>query len=642
MKKTRIIAIIMSIVMAGMTWAPVSTFASAADDSVAVTEDNIEVEDIEEIDDMDFEDESTTEQNEVNEDNGAEMTPTEVLGDDGAIEETPTEEIFREESVGISPRSIIGTDDRVRVTDTTRAPYSRIGMIESTFPNGRIYIGTGWLYGDGVVATAAHNLYDSTRGGKATTVRFYPGMNGSQRPFGTINAVKWEVPSEWIGNGRPVDDYGVVVLEEAIGHQIGWLDIEVDSKIAAGNEVSVSGYPGEDDKLMQQWMDKNSIMDVSSDLMWHYVDTTAGQSGAPVIRDNGKVVAIHTYGEITGTFNVAGLITRRVNQFLQDAKRQIRLGWYKDSEGEWYKTGPEGNDYVKSAWRNISGTWYYFNDKGYLVKNDWVKRDGHTYRANANGAMNTTKNNWLLIDGHYYRFDGNSRRIESRWMRINSTWYWLKADGKMATNEWANDSKGRCWLRADGKMAANTWIQTGGEWYWINASGHMVRNTWIRYKGTWYRLKADGKMAANEWANDSKGRCWLRADGKMVANMWIRTGGEWYWINASGHMVRSRWFKDRGTWYRLKADGKMAANEWANDSKGRCWLRADGKMVANTWIQTGGQWYWINASGHMVKNAWTRHKGAWYWLKGNGTMANDETLTIKGKRYHFDASGKMK
>jgi len=52
MKKTRIIAIIMSIVMAGMTWAPVSTFASAADDSVAVTEDNIEVEDIEEIDDM--------------------------------------------------------------------------------------------------------------------------------------------------------------------------------------------------------------------------------------------------------------------------------------------------------------------------------------------------------------------------------------------------------------------------------------------------------------------------------------------------------------------------------------------------------------------------------------------------------------
>jgi len=46
----------------------------------------------------------------------------------------------------------------------------------------------------------------------------------------------------------------------------------------------------------------------------------------------------------------------------------------------------------------IDGKWYYFNEQGYCVMNDWVTTGGKWYYCGESGAMVTSQ----MINGQYY------------------------------------------------------------------------------------------------------------------------------------------------------------------------------------------------------------------------------------------------
>lgn len=50
-------------------------------------------------------------------------------------------------SLEIAPRTILGRDDRYRVTNTTAFPNRAVGLIEVTFPNGRTTYGSAAMVG---------------------------------------------------------------------------------------------------------------------------------------------------------------------------------------------------------------------------------------------------------------------------------------------------------------------------------------------------------------------------------------------------------------------------------------------------------------------------------------------------------------
>lgn len=59
--------------------------------------------------------------------------------------------------------------------------------------------------------------------------------------------------------------------------------------------------------------------------------------------------------------------------------------WRSDSTGWWYT---EGNSWV-TGWRNISGSWYYFNSDGYMAHDTTI--DG--YYLNSSGAWGNNISN---------------------------------------------------------------------------------------------------------------------------------------------------------------------------------------------------------------------------------------------------------
>ncbi len=229
----------------------------------------------------------------------------------------------------LEPESIIGPDGRTRVTDTTVFPYSAIVDLEVHFDFATALC-SGWMIAPDRVATAGHCLYYPGFGGWAKSIVAYPGRDGSNAPFGSVNATYWSVRQKWVNALSPGVDYGVIQLASPIGNTVGWFGYQYNDRNSffIGRTVTVSGYPGDKtgDEADTQWMMQGQISSANKRRLFYSIDTYGGQSGSPLYGAWGKRecspcgFGIHTYGVGGGwTENSATRITKSVFNFLQSA-----------------------------------------------------------------------------------------------------------------------------------------------------------------------------------------------------------------------------------------------------------------------------------------------------------------------------------
>ena len=123
---------------------------------------------------------------------------------------------------------ILGTDDRVRVVDTTASPYRFICCLDLTFSHptvaGTTFLGrgSGTLISDRHILTAGHNLFHDAGGGArrwANQVFAAPGRDGRTLPFGEALASQQRVSPGWLSSPDPELDFGLITLSNPIGNQ---------------------------------------------------------------------------------------------------------------------------------------------------------------------------------------------------------------------------------------------------------------------------------------------------------------------------------------------------------------------------------------------------------------------------------------
>lgn len=200
---------------------------------------------------------------------------------------------------------IIGTDDRVRITNTRSVPWRRICALRIHMPSGAIYRGTGFLIGRRTVATAGHCVYLHSQGGWAKKIEVIPGANGADRPFGQATSSSFRSVRGWVKNKVPAKDYGCIVLPTGAfnGQNLGRFGFGAfpAAELLARSTV-LAGYPG-DKPFAEMWGMGRKIKTVTATQLVYDHDTMGGQSGAPkYIKYNGKryVVGIHNYGASSG------------------------------------------------------------------------------------------------------------------------------------------------------------------------------------------------------------------------------------------------------------------------------------------------------------------------------------------------------
>lgn len=214
----------------------------------------------------------------------------------------------------VAPESVIGTDDRTKVADTTAYPARAIGHIDFV-QNGFNYTCTGWLIDKNSILTSGHCSYnaDGGVGDIIEAATFSAGRyrdGGVVNPYGTCSVYEVYAPIGWRRDGLAQHDWSVMQLGTSgtttcdAGTSVGWFGITWTAEAGAltGASATVQGYPG-DKAYGSQWTMSGTIAKSTKQMVFYKMDTAGGQSGSPVFDPVGAAcgtapcgVAIHSYG----------------------------------------------------------------------------------------------------------------------------------------------------------------------------------------------------------------------------------------------------------------------------------------------------------------------------------------------------------
>jgi glutamyl endopeptidase len=197
---------------------------------------------------------------------------------------------------------------QTEVNDTTLYPWRANAALNITVPGkSDAFSGTGWFVGPYAVITAAHAVYPREAGiytGWASRIEVIPGLNGiaNPPPFGSFSSSLFYCPDGWQSDGDLRLDYGVVLLNQGIGSQLGafgyatYADNDLLSAVA-----NLAGYPLDAPTGISapgtQWYAAGNVVNIDESFIYYNLDTRAGESGSSVYRnigDQSYAMAIHT------------------------------------------------------------------------------------------------------------------------------------------------------------------------------------------------------------------------------------------------------------------------------------------------------------------------------------------------------------
>ncbi|PPJ55373.1 hypothetical protein CBER1_08698 [Cercospora berteroae] len=238
--------------------------------------------------------------------------------------------------------SVLDGDERTLVAEEHYAPGGKYrGIIKLMIkyaqkPNSMAH-GTGWLIRPDLIATAGHNVYDwGHNAGQAIEIKCYAGWSGASRINGSVEfrrASRVVTTERWLQTrGSKPHDFALIQVEKPFTNVTPFSFIETPP-FQDNVRLGVVGYPAEtrDEngergaKMFQMFLQTEWNLEKQPDTMLEYsIDTEGGQSGSPVLLENGLVaIGAHVYG---GSLN-AGSVLGRYGNPIQDyiAAVEIKL-----------------------------------------------------------------------------------------------------------------------------------------------------------------------------------------------------------------------------------------------------------------------------------------------------------------------------
>jgi len=211
-----------------------------------------------------------------------------------------------------------GLDSRIapttsQVTNTRTHPYGSVVQIITTWPNGFRTVGSGFLWRNNTVVTAAHTLFSHQHGGWGF-IEVNAARDGSFFPFPTLSPTRGAISMEFWQRGEAQHDFGFIVLNGSIPGSPLNIQSLADSQMT-NLSVRAVGYPATAHPQNTMWRSTGFVVQPSLNSFTSSHFGTGGLSGGPVINNfTGQVVGIHVGSSPHGSF--AKRITIPVVNFL--------------------------------------------------------------------------------------------------------------------------------------------------------------------------------------------------------------------------------------------------------------------------------------------------------------------------------------
>lgn len=242
--------------------------------------------------------------------------------------------------VRLGIETVIGVDERVRISDTDKLPWRKIAALtlKPKPPFSSSFIGTGWFIGPKTLLTAGHCVFSkSDFGGWIGSIEVSPGRNGAKFPYGTVTATRFSATKVWQEGPNPDYDIGCIHLDQPLGDTVGYFKIaSLSDKDLEGALLNISGYPGDRGDGEQQFFHANRVLRTSARRVFYDIDTYGGQSGSPVWHQAAPgaepvAIGIHAYG-VGGTPGSWGITANSGPRLIPEMVDMIKE-WLKADGG---------------------------------------------------------------------------------------------------------------------------------------------------------------------------------------------------------------------------------------------------------------------------------------------------------------------
>ncbi len=306
------------------------------------------------------------------------------------------------------------------------------------------------------------------------------------------------------------------------------------------------------------------------------------------------------------------------SDYYADADGHLYINKWKLDEGNWYYYGADGAE--ARGWKTISGTKYFFDFYGAMMKSCYVLDGNDIYRLGSDGVAKKISNpNDLFYDVYqnfavYYE---NGTLVKSAWRQINGKYFYFDSDGSVIHGQVRKIANAYYAFNADGTMATKGWVKLGDYTYYVAADSGNLAIGQKKIGDKWYYFDYDGRMMTGPINYNDKLYI-LNPDGSWVAT------------------AKEGWNSVQGTYYYVK-DGDFVTGEELQLADGNYFFDYTGAMVKNT---VNNQKYYGADGRQVTKTGWYKVDTKWIYIQ-NGSLCYGDTYEINKTVYAFDYEGFM-
>ncbi len=158
-------------------------------------------------------------------------------------------------------------------------------------------------------------------------------------------------------------------------------------------------------------------------------------------------------------------LVKEASEVITEKKATLVTKW-----GRTYYVTEDGEKLT--GFQTIDGNEYYFDNKGVMVKTDWIEVDGNKYYARSNGVL--AKNEIVVKWGKSYIFDENGV-MQKGFTTFDGHRYFCKDNGGMVKSDWITVDGDKYYAKADGTLAISETIKKWFKKYTFDENGKLIK-----------------------------------------------------------------------------------------------------------------------------------------------------------------------